>query len=67
MISFKPLAGYLAYHGITYKTLAEKSGLNNASISRIIKTGKFTARTLDKICTALHLKIEDVMRYENTL
>lgn len=65
MISIKPLFGFLAYNDISLSEFAEKCGMGYTTVLKIKKTGKFTRRQIDKICTCLNLNIKDIMRYED--
>ena len=64
MISIKPLFGFLAYHNISLKELARKSGVSYITLIKMKKTGEFSFSVIDKICTCLNLEIKDVMRYD---
>lgn len=64
MISFKPLAGYLAYHNITKAELAKRMGVGYTSVENIFLKNTINNRLLDKICMTLNISVKDVMRYE---
>lgn len=65
MITLKPLFGLLAYLSISPKQLSEKSGVSYNAIMRMRKTNEFNASNLDKICLALNVNIDKIMRYES--
>lgn len=64
MISFKPLAGYLAYHNITKAELAKRMGVGYTSVENIFLKNTINNKLLDKICMTLNISVKDVMRYE---
>ena len=64
MINFKPLLGFLAYNNISLKELAEKAGVNYATVLRLSKHKDISWSSLGKICECLNLNIKDIMRYE---
>lgn len=64
MISFKPLAGYLAYHNITKAELAKRMGVGYTSVENIFLKNTINNRLLDKICMTLNISVKDIMRYE---
>lgn len=64
MVTLKPLFGYLAYHRISLKELAEKSGISYPTLLAMRRENRFTVKQLDKLCLTLNLNIKDVIRYE---
>lgn len=64
MISFKPLAGFLAYHNITKAELAKRMGVGYTSVENIFLKNTINNRLLDKICMTLNISVKDIMRYE---
>lgn len=65
LISIRPLFGFLAYHNISLKELAHKSGVSYITLIKMKKTEEFSFSVIEKICTCLNLEIKDVMRYED--
>ena len=66
MVTLKPLYGFLAYHRISLKELADKTGISYQRLMTMRRDNTFTLKSVDKICHALNLNIKDVMRYEET-
>ena len=64
MLSLKPLFGYLAYNRISLKELAKRSGLSYQALVFIKRDNTMSKDSLDKICTCLNLRIDQVMRYD---
>lgn len=64
MVTLKPLFGFLAYHRISLKELAERTGLSYQTVMTMRRNDTFTLKSIDKICFALNLGIKDVMRFE---
>jgi len=64
MVTLKPLFGYLAYHRISLKELAEKSGISYPTLLAMRREDRFTIKALNKLCLTLNLNIKDVIRYE---
>lgn len=64
MLTLKPLWGYLAYNRITLKELAKRSGLSYQALVFIKRDNTMSKDSLDKICTCLNLRIDQVMRYD---
>ena len=64
MLTLKPLWGYLAYNRITLKELARRSGLSYQALVFIKRDNTMSKDSLDKICTCLNLRIDQVMRYD---
>lgn len=63
MISMKPLMGYLAYHNISLKELADKSGVSYPTLLKMQHEAAFNTSVLDKICTTLNVNIGQIMKY----
>lgn len=63
MISMKPLMGYLAYHNISLKELADKSGVSYPTLLKMQREAAFNTSVLDKICTTLNVNIGQIMKY----
>lgn len=64
MISYRPLIGFLAYHNISYKELAEKTGVPYSTILRIKANKEISWDSLGKICECLGLNVKDAVVYE---
>lgn len=64
MLTLKPLWGYLAYNRIPLKELAKRSGLSYQALVFIKRDNTMSKDSLDKICTCLNLRIDQVMRYD---
>lgn len=68
MLTFKPLFGYMAYHRISMSDLARKASIHPTHLRRARK-GEISHSTIstidiDKICTALNLSVQEVIRFD---
>lgn len=62
--SYVPLWVTLAERGLKKGDLREKAGLYGNTIAKMSKNQYVSMKVLDKICEALDVPIEKVMRYE---
>jgi DNA-binding Xre family transcriptional regulator len=52
----------LRMRGVTYRSLAQRIGLSEASVKRIFSERSFTLRRLEQICAALEISVADLVR-----
>ncbi len=52
----------LRTRGVTYRSLAERIGLSEASVKRIFSERSFTLRRLEQVCAALEISVADLVR-----
>ena len=65
MIYYDKLWKYLKDHGISQYRL-KVSGVGISTIYRLKRNQPVSTETLDKICTILDCKIEDIVTFEKT-
>ena len=63
MIVFDRLWRTMQAKGFSTYTLREKCGIDSKTIRRLKANDNIETKTLDKICLALHCKIEDIAEY----
>ena len=63
MISFEKLWETLNKKGFSTYTLREKCGIDSKTIRRLKANENVETKTLDKLCTALDCKIEDIVEF----
>ena len=63
MIIFNRLWITMKEKGFSTYTLREKCGIDSKTIRRLKANDNVETKTLDKICTALNCKIEDIAEY----
>lgn len=63
MISFKPLWKTLIDKNLTREDLREALKLSSTTIANMGKNKDITTKTLNRICSFLNCKIEDVIEY----
>lgn len=52
----------LKMRGLTYRTLAERIGLSEASVKRIFSQRSFTLKRLEQVCGALEISVAELAR-----
>ena len=63
MISFERLWKTMNEKGISTYTLREKCGIDSKTIRRLKANENIETKTIDKLCSALDCKIEDIVEY----
>lgn len=67
MIKFDKLWITMEEKGISTYQLREKSGIDSKTIRRLKANENIETKTLNKLCLALHCKIEDIMEFKEEL
>ena len=63
MIVYNKLWETMKKKGFSTYTLREKSGIDSKTIRRLKANENIETKTLDKLCSALDCKIEDIAEY----
>ena len=63
MIVFDKLWQTMAQRGITTYQLREKCGIDSKTVRRLKANENIETKTLDKLCAALHCRLEDIAEY----
>ncbi len=63
MISFERLWKTMDKKGVTTYILREKCGIDSKTVRRLKANENVETKTLDKLCSALDCKIEDIIEY----
>ena len=63
MIRYAPLWKTMAEQKVTTYTLRFKHGMSHATVQRLQSNMPVTTHTLDKLCTILNCRLEDVAEY----
>ena len=63
MIKFDKLWITMEENGISTYQLREKCGIDSKTIRRLKANENTETKTLNKLCLALHCKIEDIMEF----
>ena len=63
MISFDRLWETMKEKGVSTYTLRERCGIDSKTIRRLRANENVETKTLDKLCAALHCRIEDIMEF----
>lgn len=63
MIIFTRLWETMKKKGVTTYFLREKAGIDSKTIRRLRSNENIETKTLDKICTALGCKLEDIAEF----
>lgn len=63
MIKFDKLWITMEEKGISTYQLREKCGIDSKTIRRLKANENIETKTLNKLCLALHCKIEDIMEF----
>lgn len=63
MISFDKLWSTMEKRGVSTYQLREKCGIDSKTIRRLRANENIETKTLDKLCTALSCRLEDIAEY----
>ena len=63
MISFERLWKTMKEKGISTYVLREKCGIDSKTVRRLKANENVETKTLDKLCSVLDCKIEDIIEY----
>ena len=63
MICYTPLWKTMAEQGPTTYTLRFKHGMSHATVQRLQMDMPVSTHTLDKLCTILDCRVEDIIEY----
>ena len=63
MIRYTPLWETMKKRGATTYTLRIKEGMSHATVQRLQKDLPVSTLTLDRLCSILNCRIEDVVEY----
>lgn len=63
MICYNKLWKLLEQKGVSTYLLREKCGIDSKTIRRLKANDNTETKTLNKLCTALHCKLEDIAEY----
>lgn len=63
MIKFDRLWETMEQKGVSTYWLREKCGIDSKTVRRLKANDNMETKTLNKLCTALHCKIEDIAEY----
>ena len=63
MIIFDKLWETMEQQGISTYRLREQCGIDSKTIRRLRANENIETKTLDKLCKALHCKLEDIAEY----
>lgn len=63
MICYAPLWKTMAEQKVTTYTLREKHGMSHATVQRLQADMPVSTHTLNRLCTILNCRLEDVAEY----
>ncbi len=63
MIAFDKLWDLMKEKGVSTYKLREECGIDSKTIRRLKANDNIETKTLNKLCSALECKIEDIMEY----
>ncbi|MBQ9841796.1 MAG: helix-turn-helix transcriptional regulator [Clostridia bacterium] len=63
MICFDKLWRVMEEKGVSTYYLREKAGIDSKTIRRLRANDNMETKTLDKLCTALNCRLEDIAEY----
>ncbi len=63
MIRFDKLWRLMQQKQVTTYWLREKCGIDSKTVRRLKANENIETKTLDKLCTALHCKLEEIAEY----
>ncbi|MBQ4116072.1 MAG: helix-turn-helix transcriptional regulator [Clostridia bacterium] len=63
MIVFNKLWELMKQKGVSTYMLREKCGIDSKTVRRLKANENIETKTLDKLCSALDCKIEDIMEF----
>ena len=64
MIVFDKLWAFMKERGVSTYFLREKCGIDSKTVRRLKANENTETKTLDKICSALDCRIEDIAEYK---
>ena len=64
MIIFDKLWVMMEKRGVSTYRLREEGGIDSKTIRRLRANENMETKTLDKLCTALHCRLEDIAEYK---
>lgn len=64
MIIFDKLWVMMEKRGVSTYRLREECGIDSKTIRRLRANENMETKTLDKLCTALHCRLEDIAEYQ---
>ena len=64
MIIFDKLWVMMEKRGVSTYRLREECGIDRKTIRRLHANENMETKTLDKLCTALHCRLEDIAEYK---
>ncbi len=64
MIIFDKLWVMMEKRGVSTYRLREECGIDSKTIRRLRVNENMETKTLDKLCTALHCRLEDIAEYK---
>ncbi|MCI9187600.1 MAG: helix-turn-helix transcriptional regulator [Oscillospiraceae bacterium] len=64
MIIFDKLWVMMEKRGVSTYRLREECGIDSKTIRRLRANENMETKTLDKLCTALHCRLEDIAEYK---
>ncbi|MCI9394847.1 MAG: helix-turn-helix transcriptional regulator [Oscillospiraceae bacterium] len=64
MIIFDKLWVMMEKRGVSTYRLREECGIDSKTIRRLHANENMETKTLDKLCTALHCRLEDIAEYK---
>ncbi len=67
MITFERLLVTMEKRGISTYQLRERCGIDSKTIRRLRANENIETKTLDKLCTALSCRLEDIAEYKSDL
>lgn len=65
MISFERLWATMEEKGVSTYQLRERCGIDSKTVRRLKANENIETKTLDKLCTALECRLEDIMEYRS--
>lgn len=63
MIVYDKLRKTMEKKGVSTYFLREKAGIDSKTVRRLKANENMETKTLDKLCAALHCKLEDIAEY----
>ena len=63
MIIFDKLWVTMEKKGVSTYQLRERCGIDRKTVRRLLANDNIETKTLDKLCTALNCKLEDIAEY----
>lgn len=63
MIVYDKLWDMMKQKGISTYYLREKAGIDSKTVRRLKANENTETKTLDRLCTALHCRLEDIAEY----